>query len=43
MDYILYLHTLGLLGLRLRYWVIIIIVILVILALGYFARGRRGI
>lgn len=39
---LLLIQTLGLLGLRIRYWVIIIIVILVILALAYFARGRRS-
>ncbi len=35
-------QTLGLLGLRLRYWAIIVIVILVILALAYLARGRAA-
>ncbi len=40
MDHVLFLHTIGLLGLRLRYWAVIIIVILVIIALAYYARGR---
>lgn len=40
MNYLMLLQTVGLLGLRLRYWVIIIIVILILLALGYMARGR---
>jgi hypothetical protein len=40
MNYLMLLQTLGLLGLRIRYWVIIIIVIIVIIALGYMVRGR---
>jgi hypothetical protein len=42
MDYLGLLTTIGLLGLRIRYWVIIIIVIIVIIALAYMARGRRS-
>lgn len=41
MDYLEVIQFVGLLGLRLRYWVIIIIVILIILALAYMVRGRR--
>jgi len=40
MNYLMLLQTMGLLGIRIRYWVIIIIVIVVIIALGYMARGR---
>jgi hypothetical protein len=40
MNYLLLLQTMGLLGLRIRYWIIIIVVILVIIALGYMVRGR---
>jgi hypothetical protein len=40
MNYLMLLQTVGLLGLRIRYWVIIVVVILIILALGYMARGR---
>lgn len=40
MDYAALIQIMGLLGLRIRYWIIIIVVILVILALGYFARRR---
>lgn len=41
MNYLMLLQTVGLLGLRLRYWVIIIIVVIVLIALAYMARGRR--
>jgi hypothetical protein len=40
MNYLMLLQTVGLLGLRIRYWVIIVVVILIILALGYMVRGR---
>lgn len=40
MDYLLLLNTIGLLGLRLRYWLIIIVVIIVLLALGFMMRRR---
>jgi hypothetical protein len=40
MDYLMLLQTVGLLGLRVRYWIIIIVVILVIIALGYMVRSR---
>jgi hypothetical protein len=40
MNYLMLLQTVGLLGLRIRYWVIIVVVILIIIALGYMARGR---
>ena len=40
MHHLLLLQSLGLLGLRIRYWIIIIIVIIVIIALAAFARGR---
>ncbi|MGI8824803.1 MAG: hypothetical protein ACR2JC_04005 [Chloroflexota bacterium] len=42
MSHMLFIQMMGLLGLRLRYWVIIIVVILVLLALGFFARGGRS-
>ena len=32
---------LAFLGIQFRYWAIIIVVIIVILAVAYFARGRR--
>ena len=41
MNYLLLLQTVGLLGLRIRYWIIIIVVVLVLIALAYMARGRR--
>lgn len=40
MDYLLLLNTMGLLGLRLRYWAIIIVVIIVLLALAFMLRRR---
>jgi hypothetical protein len=40
MNYLMLLQTVGLLGLRLRYWVIIIVVVLVLIGLAYMARGR---
>ena len=40
MNYLMLLQAVGLLGLRIRYWVIIVVVILIILALGYMVRGR---
>ena len=40
MDYLLLLNTIGLLGLRTRYWLIIIVVIIVLLALGFMLRRR---
>jgi hypothetical protein len=40
MNFMLLAQSVGLLGLRTRYWAIIIVVILVILAVGYMARGR---
>lgn len=40
LDYLFLVQTVGLLGLRLRYWVIILIVIVVIVALMAMARGR---
>ncbi len=42
LDFTFFIQTMGLLGLRLRYWLIIIIVVLIILALGYYARGRAA-
>ena len=41
MHHLLALQTLGLLGLRLRYWVIIVIVIIVIIALASYVRSRQ--
>jgi hypothetical protein len=41
MDYALLAQTVGLMGLRIRYWIIIIVVVLVILALLYYARSSR--
>ncbi len=41
MNYLMLLQTVGLLGLRLRYWVIIVVVVVVLIALAYMARGRR--
>lgn len=40
MSHMEFIQTLGLLGLRIRYWIIIIIVVLVLLALAYMARSR---
>ena len=40
MNYLELFQFVGLLGLRIRYWIIIIVVIIVILALAYMARSR---
>lgn len=40
MSHMEFIQTLGLLGLRIRYWLLIIVVILVLMALAYMARGR---
>jgi hypothetical protein len=40
MNYLMLLQTIGLLGLRVRYWAIIIVVIVVIIGLGYMVRSR---
>ena len=40
MHSMLLLQTFGLLGIRIRYWIIIIVVIVVILAIAAYARGR---
>jgi hypothetical protein len=40
MDYLMLAQTVGLLGLRIRYWIIIIIVVVVLLGLAYMARRR---
>jgi hypothetical protein len=40
MNYLMLLQTVGLLGLRVRYWAIIIVVIVVIIGLGYMVRSR---
>jgi hypothetical protein len=40
MNYLMLLQTMGLLGLRIRYWIIIIVVIIIIIALGSMVRGR---
>lgn len=42
MNYLLFLQTMGLLGLRIRYWIIIIVIIVVVLALAFMLRGRRA-
>ena len=39
MDYVMLLNTIGLLGLRLRYWAIIIVAIVVVLGVLYMARS----
>ena len=43
MSYSLFLPLLAFLGIRTRYWVIIIVVILVLLVVAYMARGRRTV
>lgn len=40
MDVMTMAYTVGFLGLRIRYWIIILIVILVVLGLAYFVRNR---
>lgn len=40
MNYLMLLQTIGLLGLRLRYWAIIVVVVIIIIALGFMMRGR---
>lgn len=40
MDYLSLISVLALLGLRLRYWAIIVVVIIIILAVAFYA--RRG-
>ncbi|GAC1319031.1 MAG: hypothetical protein NVSMB22_01610 [Chloroflexota bacterium] len=40
MDTMLLIQVIGLLGLRARYWAIIIVVILILLAVAYAARRR---
>lgn len=42
MNYVMLLQTIGLLGIRLRYWAIIVIVIVILLALGFMMRGRAA-
>jgi hypothetical protein len=41
MDYSFLLQNMGLLGLRIRYWIIIIIVIIVIIALVALVQRRQ--
>ncbi len=42
MNHLLLLQTIALLGLRLRYWAIIVVVIIVVLALGFMMRNRAA-
>jgi hypothetical protein len=42
MNYLMLLQTVGLLGLRIRYWIIIIVVVLILIALAYMVRGRSS-
>jgi len=42
MSSLLYFQTFALLGLRLRYWAIIVVVILVILAIAWYMRNRSS-
>jgi hypothetical protein len=39
LDYIMLLNTIGLLGLRVRYWAIIIVAVVVVLGVLYMARS----
>jgi hypothetical protein len=41
-DYLFWVQTMGLLGLRIRYWIVIIIVIIIIAVVAYMARGRAA-
>lgn len=41
MDYMMLFDVVGLLGLRVRYWIIIIVIVVILLAVLFMARGRR--
>jgi hypothetical protein len=42
MDHLALIQVMGLLGLRIRYWIIIIVIIVVLAAIAFYARGRTA-